>query len=182
MIQPPEWSKAIFTSAIVNKRIFLFFAYFLKLLFSSVRSISMSFFSELISLKNGRVVCWMLVIVDIILGGSAVFFPDLYTSFLHPELIDPPYDFIARTGTLWLVFLVFQAVAATRKRPEKWFFLVGCIRLMEVPADIVYAILAIGATPMSRILILSAPVLNSIFGTYLVKLSLQLGKPTNPKQ
>lgn len=62
---------------------------------------------QLFSKRNGRITCWILVIVDIILGGTAVFLPDFYVSFLHPELIDPPYDFIARTGTLWLVFLVF---------------------------------------------------------------------------
>ena len=72
--------------------------------------------------KNGRIVCWILVIVDIFLGGIAVFYPLFYAEILHPQLENPPVDFIVRTGVLWLIFAVFQLIAATSKEPEKWFF------------------------------------------------------------
>ena len=105
---------------------------------------------NLFTTKNGRLICWILVIVDIFLGGTAIFFPLLYSQIFHPELINPPIDFIVRTGVLWLIFALFQLIAAISKEPEKWFFLVGMIRLMEVPADIIYSILAIGSPPLSR--------------------------------
>lgn len=129
---------------------------------------------KLLTEKNGRLACFMLVIVDIFLGGAAVFFPYMYAEMLHPELADPPIDFIVRTGILWLVFALFQGIAATRKEPKNWFFLVGCIRLMEVPADIIYGALAIGATFTTRLMIWGAPVLNSFFGLYLYFLSKNL--------
>lgn len=131
---------------------------------------------KILSEQAGRLICCALVIVDIFLGGMAVFFPYTYASFLHPDLSSPPIDFIIRTGILWLVFMIFQVIAAITKNPEKWFFIVGIIRLMEVPADIAYGILALGSPLISRLMILGAPVLNSIFGTLLVFISKELEK------
>ncbi len=131
---------------------------------------------DLFTERNGRVVCFALVIVDIVLGGSAVFFPQFYAKTFHPNLTQIPVDFIVRTGILWLVFALFQAIAVFSKHPKKWFFAVGIIRLMEVPADIVYGALAMGATLVSRLLIWIAPVVNMIFGVFLYKLSIKLDK------
>lgn len=128
----------------------------------------------LYSIENGRLICWMLVLVDIVLGGTAVFFPYFYAKIFHPELKNPPIDFIVRTGILWLVFAFFQFKGATSKDPKKWFFVIGIIRLMEVPADIIYGILAIGSPLLSRAMIWSAPVLNTIFGYFLFNLSKNL--------
>ncbi len=125
--------------------------------------------------KNGRIMCWALTIFDIFLGGVTVFFPLLYSEIIHPELVDPRVDLIVRTGILWLVFAFFQFMAATRKDPEKWFFGVGIIRLMEVPADIIYGSIAIGATLFSRLLIFIAPVSNALMGIFLFLLSKKLG-------
>ena len=128
----------------------------------------------LLTEKNGRLLCWTLTIFDIFLGGITVFFPLLYSQVIHPELSDPPVDIIMRTGVLWLIFAFFQFMAATSKEPEKWFFAVGIIRLMEVPADILYGTLAIGATAFSRCLIFIAPISNAIMGIFLYKLSEKL--------
>ena len=125
---------------------------------------------KLFTEKNGRMVCLILVFVDIFLGGSAVFFPYFYSELIHPELTNPPIDFIMRTGILWLVFAFFQFMAVISKNPRKWFLVVAAVRLMDVPADIVYGILAIGATLISRLMILSAPIINTICGIYLYKL------------
>ena len=120
--------------------------------------------------KNGRLVCLILVVVDIFLGGTAVFFPFFYSDLLHPELTNIPVDFIVRTGILWLVFAFFQFMALISKNPKNWFLVVAAVRLMDVPADIIYGILAIGATLITRLMILSAPILNTICGIYLYKL------------
>ncbi len=125
---------------------------------------------KLMTEKNGRIVCLMLVIVDIFLGGSAVFFPYFYSQMLHPGVANPPIDFIMRTGILWLVFAFFQFMAVISKNPKNWFLVVAAIRLMDVPADIIYGIYAIGATITSRLMILGAPLMNTIFGVYLYKL------------
>ena len=74
------------------------------------------------------------------------------------------------------VFAVFQLMAAISKEPERWFFLVGLIRLMEVPADIAYGILVKGATATSQMMIFIAPVMNCIIGIYLLLLSEKLKK------
>ena len=75
-----------------------------------------------------------------------------------------------RTGTLWLVFAFFQFMAVISKKPKSWFLVVAAVRLMDVPADIIYGIFAIGATITSRLMILGAPIMNTIFGIYLYKL------------
>jgi hypothetical protein len=125
---------------------------------------------KLFTEKNGRIICLMLVVIDIFLGGSAVFLPYFYSQLIHPDLNNPPIDFIMRTGVLWLVFAFFQLMAVISKKPRKWFLVVAAVRLMDVPADIIYGITAIGATLFSRLMIFSAPVINTIFGIYLYKL------------
>ncbi len=125
---------------------------------------------KLFTEKNGRFICLILVIVDLFLGGSSVFFPYFYSELLHPELTNPPIDFIMRTGVLWLVFAFFQFMALISKNPRNWFLIVAAVRLMDVPADVVYGIMAMGATLISRLMILSAPVINTICGIFLYKL------------
>ncbi|MBD3351101.1 MAG: hypothetical protein GF364_06410 [Candidatus Lokiarchaeota archaeon] len=127
---------------------------------------------ELFNVKNGRIACAILVIVDVILGGCAVFFSEFYAAIFHPNLpaSEIPTDYIIRTGVLWLVFLLFQLIATFSRRSDRWFFVVAAVRLMDVPADIVYGILARGATVFSRFLILSAPILNILFGLFLLKI------------
>jgi len=129
---------------------------------------------ELLTERYGKIVCMVLVVVDLVLGGTAVFFPYSYAEIFHPGLTTPPIDFIVRTGILWLGFAFFQGVAAFSKNPQRWFFVVSILRLMDVPADIIYGILAMGATMISRIMIWSAPLLNTLFGLYLLTLSQRL--------
>ncbi len=131
---------------------------------------------KLFSIQSGRILCWALVGVDLYLGGLAAFFPAIYASIFHPNLLTPAVDFIVRTGILWLMFLVFQLCGAVSKDPRKWFFAIGIIRLMEVPADLVYSQIAIGASDFSRLLIIGAPVLNCIIGV----LMLLIYHRTNP--
>lgn len=69
------------------------------------------------------------------------------------------------------MFMIFQLCAALSRNPQRWFFGVGIIRLMEVPADFAYGILAEGATFVARLLIFSASICNSVFGILLVAIS-----------
>jgi hypothetical protein len=138
--------------------------------------------TSLLTEKTGRIICWGLVLVDSVLGTSATFFPQLYCALLHPRQLagDCATELIVRTGILWLMFMVFQLCAALSRNPQRWFFSVGLMRLMEVPADLAYGVLAQGTTLASRGLILSAPIGNSVLGMLLVAISRLSRTPRPP--
>ncbi len=124
-----------------------------------------------------RLLCACLAIFDLVLGGGSIIFPRAYAELFHPELADPPIDLIVRTGFIWLFFCLAQTIAATRKRQGaqvRWFFIVGLLRLMDVPADLAYGVLAQGAPWLSKAALLSAPPINFAMGAYLVYMSDQL--------
>jgi hypothetical protein len=124
------------------------------------------------TINEGRKVCWVLAAVDAVLGVSATFFPSTYLSLVHPALpaAEAPVDWVVRTGLLWLMMLVFELCGALSAAPAKWFFCVAMIRLMEVPADLAYGLLARGAGTASYIAIFAAPPVNVFAGTYLLLL------------
>lgn len=138
--------------------------------------------TSLLTEKTGRIICWGLVLIDSVLGTITTFFPQLYCALLHPRVVagDCATDLIVRTGIVWLMFMVFQLCAALSRNPETWFFSIGLIRLMEVPADLAYGVLAQGATLGSRVLILSASICNSIFGILLVAIARLSRTPRPP--
>jgi hypothetical protein len=112
--------------------------------------------------------CLLLGVFDLALGGTALFSPQTYADLFHPNLSDPPVDFIARTGCLWLFFAGVE-IFAFYKRTALWFFAVGLLRLMDVPADLVYGTLAAGASSLSRAAIYLAPVFNLVSGIFLCR-------------
>ena len=124
-------------------------------------------------------VCLGLAVFDLILGGGSVLYPRVYAALFHPYLAEPPVDFIVRTGFVWLFFCLAQTIAGTRRKVEaqvRWFFIVGLLRLMDVPADLAYAHLALGAHWLSRAALYSAPLINATLGGYLVYVSFRLKK------
>jgi hypothetical protein len=120
--------------------------------------------------KAGRGICLALAGVDAVLGLTAAVFPAAYLSIVHPSLpaSEYPIDWVARTGAIWLMFLTFEMSGALSAAPGKWFFCVAMVRWMEVPADVVYGVLARGATPLSQAGILAAPVVNAVAGALLL--------------
>lgn len=118
-------------------------------------------------MRRAAIICLALSLFDLALGGMAVWKPLLYARFFHPDLAAPPLDFIARTGAIWLFFGVIEALAAWKQDPV-WFFAVGLLRLMEVPADFVYATMAIGTPLAPRCVLFFAPFINFPLGVYLV--------------
>ena len=110
--------------------------------------------------------CLGLGLFDVLLGATAVFFPRAYAELFHPHLANPPIDFIARTGCLWLFFATVEFFAFYKKT-ALWFFAVGLLRLLDVPADLVYGTLAAGASALSRAAIFFAPPFNLAAGLYL---------------
>lgn len=122
-------------------------------------------------LKTPRLLCTGLGVFDFFLGGLAVFFPYVYGAIFHPDLDAPPVDYIVRTGILWLFFCAVELRAGAGTPSGRWIFLVACLRLMDVPADLAYGTLAIGARWWSRGMIYVAPVINLTVGIYLLRAS-----------
>jgi len=130
--------------------------------------------SNQVAPRPAIVLCIGLGILDLFLGGLAAFLPRGYAAIFHPGLADPPVDFIVRTGFLWLFFCAVELRAGLGSVKGRWLFLVGALRLMDVPADLAYATLAMGSPWWSRAMIYCAPVFNFIVGIYLWRVSKRL--------
>jgi hypothetical protein len=126
----------------------------------------------LVSESWGRRICWVLAGIDAVLGAAAVLLPGTYLAIMHPHLpaAERPEDWVVRTGILWLAFMMFEVRAATAADPMRWFFAVALLRIMEVPADVSYGLLAQGASSASRFAIFAAVLGNALAGTFLLML------------
>jgi hypothetical protein len=82
-----------------------------------------------------------LAVFDLVLGATALFAPDLYLSLMHPRYAGGATYLLARTGAIWLVFAAVEAAAAVTLRREL-VLVVAALRLMDVPADLVYLLRA----------------------------------------
>lgn len=121
-------------------------------------------------------ICWALVLFDLALGGVAAFWPELYMRVLHPEMEAAQVDFVRRTGMLWLAFAVVALRAATvaPDRRGHWFLVLAVVRLIDVPADLMYAATMLGGTTASRLLVLSAVPANLFLGFFFYRQSRRL--------
>jgi hypothetical protein len=129
-------------------------------------------------IADGKLLAWALVCLDVVLGGTCVAWPTLYTRIIHPLLAEPQIDLVQRTGVLWLMYATIAAFAATRGETQRgrWFFVLGVVRLIEVPTDVVYGFIAGGAVWYSRLLLFGAPVVNLAAGLFLVALARELAQ------
>lgn len=119
--------------------------------------------------------CLALGFFDIFLGGFAVFYPQVWGKIFHPHLTEIPTEYIVRTGLLWLFFCLVQFRAGLGRVAGRWLLVVAVLRLMEVPADLAYAVLLQGGAWWSRALILTAPPVNAAIGAYLWRVSRKIG-------
>ncbi len=119
----------------------------------------------------------LLVLIDIFLGGVAVFWPRFYMQWVHPEvaLSDPVY-LVQRSGMIWLAYLAIQAIAFLRfKRTPEWVLIVAFLRLVEVPADIMY--LFVGEPGLLGTVGLTfTPIFNFVVGLFLASWYFCCGK------
>jgi len=120
--------------------------------------------------------CWVLVVFDLALGGTAAFWPDLYLAVLHPGLDTPQVELVRRTGMIWLMFAAVALRAATAAPATRglWFVVLGVLRLLDVPADLAYAASMSGTTGLGRGLVLAAPPLNLALAGYFYVLGRRL--------
>lgn len=125
------------------------------------------------AIEDGRVLSWALCAFDLLLGSIALFAPRWYADIFHPHLADPQFDLIRRMGVIWLMFCAVAAITATRSTRDitRWFQVLAVLRLMEVPADLLYGTIAEGATWWSRALLYSAPPINLAAGLFLYRVA-----------
>jgi hypothetical protein len=120
----------------------------------------------------------VLVVIDIVLGGVAVFFPHVYMSVIHPYAApDTPIYLLQRAGMVWLGYLFMQTLGFFRytETPE-WVLVVGISRLIEVPADSLYVIVGTGFGWFGRFGLIAAPTFNLIAGSMLVRWYFKTGR------
>jgi dihydroflavonol-4-reductase len=124
-------------------------------------------------LRRGRPLLIGLALFDVVLGGTAVLLPSYYIDLLHPEWVvvhpQSPTYWLVRMGMLWLFFAAVEGVAAIR--PACWpllVLIVGVLRLMDVPADLLYFAHADDLGALGRFGLLFAPAFNLCAGLYLL--------------
>ncbi len=113
-----------------------------------------------------------MTLFDIGLGLAALAFPKMYVDLMHPHEgglhLPAARSLLARTGLLWLFFAFVQGMAGSDpvKRPE-WVLIAGALRLMDVPADIGYALTSDDKSALGKAGLIAAPVFNLSIGSLL---------------
>jgi len=118
-----------------------------------------------------------LVVLDIVLSVTAIFFPETWFRVFHnAEYIDPQ-GLLKRTGALWVAFTLLQFVALIRWEKEPWWLvLIAGVRLTELFSDWTYIYVAQSLTPWGKFGLFIAPPGNLAFGIYLVWVYLKVVK------
>jgi len=120
------------------------------------------------NLDRSRWITGPLCLFDIALGISAVFFPHFYMKLIQPTASDDPAYLLQRTGTLWLCFAVCEGIAFFRyRRFPEWVLIVAALRLIDVPADLVYWLRDEALDTFGDFSLLFAPAYNSVAGVTL---------------
>jgi hypothetical protein len=112
-----------------------------------------------------------LVILDLVLSVTAIFFPDTWFMTFHGVLYEgqDAQGLIKRTGALWVAFTVLQLIAFIRWEKEPWWLvLIAGVRLTELFSDWTYLYVAQSLTTMGKIGLFIAPPGNLVFGLFLI--------------
>ncbi len=118
-----------------------------------------------------------LVILDIVLSVTAIFFPATWFMFIHGVEYWDPQGLLMRMGGVWIAFVFVQFIALIKWEKYPWLLvLVAGMRLTEIFSDWVYLHSAQNITMFGRLGLLIAPVSNLAFGFVLVWLYLKMTK------
>jgi len=118
-----------------------------------------------------------LVILDVILSGLCLFFPQTWFRIFHNAPYIDPQALLRRTGAVWAAFTLFQLVALIRwQKQPYWLVLVAGIRLTEVFSDWVYLALCGSITWFGRIALFISPPGNVAFAWILIRLWKRIGE------
>ena len=107
---------------------------------------------------------------DLVLAAGALLFPDLWFRLFHGVPRVDPQALLARTGALWAAFALFHFVAWRKwASAPYWLALVGGMRLGEIFADPVYALLAENVTTLGRVSLIGAGAVNLIVAVFFIR-------------
>ena len=115
-----------------------------------------------------------LVILDVVLSATCIFFPEKWFAIFHnmPYAGNDPVFLLRRTGALWVAFTLLQFVALIRwEKAPWWLILIAGVRLTELFSDWTYLYLAWQAghmTTLGSIGLFIAPPGNLAFGWFLI--------------
>ncbi|HLG17613.1 MAG TPA: hypothetical protein VJH03_24430 [Blastocatellia bacterium] len=122
----------------------------------------------------------LLVLIDLVLGPLATFWPRLFMKLIQPGAgPDEPVYLLQRAGTIWLGYLVVQIIAVfVYKRLPEWVFMVAFLRLVEVAADSLYVSkgASIGIGWFGTLGLIAAPAFNFVVGITFVFWYYRCGK------
>jgi hypothetical protein len=110
-----------------------------------------------------------LVILDIVLSITALFFPDKWFMIFHGVSYDhrDVEGLLKRTGAVWVAFTLLQLIAFLRwEKAPWWLVLIAGVRLTELFSDWTYMYVAETLTTLGRLGLFIAPPGNLAFGFF----------------
>jgi len=111
-----------------------------------------------------------LVLLDIVLSGTCLFFPALWFRWFHGVPYLDPQALLRRTGAVWAAFTLLQFMALVRwQRFPHWLALVAGVRLTEIFSDWTYLALCSNVTWFGRVALFVSPPANLVFGLILLR-------------
>lgn len=97
--------------------------------------------------KQVHLMLLFLIVLDLVLATTALFFPEVWWKLLHGVAYDDPEGLQRRNGALWAAFTVLQVLALMRWKRELWWLpLVAGVRFTEMFTDWVMLIVAADKT------------------------------------
>ena len=110
-----------------------------------------------------------LVILDLVLSSTCLFFPDKWFHIFHNAPYIDPQSLLKRTGAVWVAFTLLQLIAFFRwEKAPWWLILIAGVRLTELFSDWTYMWLAQSMTTIGSIGLFIAPPGNLVFGICLI--------------
>jgi len=111
-----------------------------------------------------------LCLFDVALGVVAVLFPHTYLQLFHPRAPVETTGLLGRAGIFWLGYAVVQGLAffSYKWLPES-VLVVGVLRLIEVPADLVYVSHGSGFGYFGHAALVVCPAFNLLAGSWLLR-------------
>lgn len=112
---------------------------------------------------------FLLVILDVVLSATCLFFPETWFKTFHGAPYIDPQGLLYRTGAVWVAFSLLQLIAFFRwEKAPWWLVLIAGVRLTELFSDWTYMYVAQSMTTMGKIGLFIAPPGNLIFGWFLI--------------
>lgn len=110
-----------------------------------------------------------LVVLDIVLSTTCLFFPERWFQIFHNAPYIDPQGLLKRTGAVWVAFTLLQLVAFLRwEKAPWWLVLIAGVRLTELFSDWTYMSVAQSMTTMGKLGLFIAPPGNLVFGWFLI--------------